>query len=36
MAPQEEARMIRSQIETLEENIKAARERLDELESNQD
>ena len=36
MAPQEEAKMIRSQIEQLERNIEAARERLDELETNQD
>lgn len=36
MALQEEAKMIRSQIETLEENIKAAQERLGELETNQD
>lgn len=36
MAPQEEAGMIQSQIEELERNIKAARERLDELETNQE
>jgi hypothetical protein len=36
MAPQEESRLIRSRIELLEQNIKAARDRLDELESNQD
>lgn len=36
MAPQEEARMVRSQIEKLEQDIKAARDRLGELETNQD
>jgi hypothetical protein len=36
MAPQEEAKMIRSQIGQLEQNIKEARERLEELETNQD
>jgi len=36
MAPQEEAKMIQNQIETLEENIRAAQERLGELETNQD
>jgi hypothetical protein len=32
----EELRMIRSRIEMMEENIKAARDRLEELESQQD
>jgi hypothetical protein len=36
MAPQEEAKMIRSQIEKLEQDIKAARGRLGELETNHD
>ena len=36
MAPPEEAKMIRGQIERLEQDIKAARERLGELETNQD
>jgi hypothetical protein len=36
MAPQDEAGMIRSRIELLEENIKAARERLAEMENSQD
>jgi len=36
MAPQEEAKMIQDQIETLEENIRVAQERLGELETNQD
>lgn len=36
MAPQEEARMVRSQIEKLEQDIKAGRDRLGELETNQD
>jgi hypothetical protein len=35
MVPQEEAKMIRGQIELLEKNIKTARERLGELETNQ-
>jgi hypothetical protein len=33
---EEEARMIRSQIEALEQNIEAARQRLEELEANQE
>jgi hypothetical protein len=36
MAPEEETKTIRSQIEQLEKNIRAAQERLGELESNQD
>jgi len=36
MAPQEEAKTIRSQIEALEDNVKAARARLGELENNRD
>jgi hypothetical protein len=36
MGPQDEAKVIRSQIELLEKNIKAAQERLGELETNQD
>ena len=36
MAPPEEAKMIRSRIERLEQDIQAARERLGELETNQD
>jgi hypothetical protein len=35
-APQDEARTIRSQIELMEENLKAARERLEELQADQD
>ena len=36
MAPQEDAGMIRSRIEELEQNIKAAREHLDEFKTNQE
>ena len=36
ISPKEEAGMMQSQIEELERNIKAARERLDELETNQE
>jgi len=36
MTPPEEAKMVRSRIEKLEQDIKAARDRLGELETNQD
>jgi hypothetical protein len=36
ISPEEETTMIRSQIEMMEQDIKAARERLGELESKQD
>ena len=36
MAPQEEAKMVRSQIERLEQNIKTARERLGELDASKE
>jgi hypothetical protein len=36
MPPEEEANVIRNQIEMMEEDIKAAQERLGELETKQD